>query len=295
MESSFSFYLFSAFSHRQATPHLWPAQVSAERGQLCHPTRAMLQHELVFASSLTAYRHCAGPCTDQPCRTHTRHKTQPKSFALIISTEFGHASQSRFCLQVLKMKGASGFIGCLRAASMEASNAGFPGEGKAGHWQLQEGKEGQTLCCLGGKPELLLNHCPTVIYCIPPGACRPLGMSHLLPAHSPAPAHSSLPRERTPQSHVLPSAKSHAVERRLRARKLGQFQLSAPAEELPNVSACKSSAQIKVPGEAGDWLCQPVLQQTQCSLSAGSCLKKLPERMKPSILQACITLHSGEG
>lgn len=53
----------------------------------------MLQHELVCASSLTAYRHCAGPCTDQPCRTHTRHKTQPKIFALIISTEFGHASQ----------------------------------------------------------------------------------------------------------------------------------------------------------------------------------------------------------
>ncbi|KAL2300093.1 hypothetical protein Nmel_012053, partial [Mimus melanotis] len=125
------------------------------------------------------------------------------------------------------------------------------------------------------------------------GACRPLGMSHLLPAHSPALAHSSLPRERTLQSHVLPSAKSHAVERRLRARKLGQFQLSAPAEELPNVSACESSAQIKVPGEAGDWLCQPVLQQTWRSLSAGSCLNKLLERMKLSILQACITLHSG--
>lgn len=123
-----------------------------------------------------------------------------------------------------------------------------------------------------------------VIYCFPPGACRPLGMSHLLPAHSPALAHSSLPRERTLQSHVLPSAKSHAVERRLRARKLDQFQLSAPAEELPNVSACESSAQIKVPGEAGDWLCQPVLQQTWCSLSAGSCLNKLLERMKLSIL-----------
>lgn len=104
--------------------------------------------------------------------------------------------------------------------------------------------------------------------------------------HTPQPwhtAHSSLPRQRTPQSHVLPSAKSHAVERRLRARKLGQFQLSAPAEELPNVSACKSSAQIKVPGETGDWLCQPVLQQTWCSLSAGSCLNKLPERMELSI------------
>lgn len=172
--------------------------------------------------------------------------------------------------------------------------------------RISWGREGRALAAAGGQrgadfvlagwgARAPVNHCPTVIYCIPPGACRPLGMSHLLPAHSSAPAHSSLPRERTPQSHVLPSAKSHAVERRLCARKLGQFQLSAPAEELPNVSACKSSAQIKVPGEAGDWLCQPVLQQTQCSLSAGSCLKKLPERMKPSILQACITLHSGEG
>lgn len=253
--------------------------------------------ELVFASSLTAYRHCAGPCTDQPCRTHNRHTTQPKSFALIISTEFGQASQSRFCLQVLKMKGASGFIGCLRAASMEASKTG----------RISWRREGRALAGAGGQrgadfvlpgwgaraPVESLPH--TVIYCIPPGACRPLGMSHLLPAHSPALAHSSLPRERTPQSHVLPCAKSHAVERRLCTCKLGQFQLSAPAEELPNVSACESSAQIKVPGEAGDWLCQPVLQQTWCSLSAGSCLNKLPERMKPSTLQACITLHSGEG
>lgn len=195
------------------------------------------------------------------------------------------------------MHGALGFTGCLRAAS-EASQTDRISWGREGRaLELQEGKEGQTLCCLGGEPELPLNHCPSfiVIYCIPPGACRPLGMSHLLPAHSPALAHSSLPRERTPQSHVLPCAKSHAVERQLHARKLGQVQLSAPAEELPNVSACKSSAQIKVPGEAGDWLCQPVLQQTWCSLSAGSCLNKLLERMKPSILEACITLHSGVG
>lgn len=238
-----------------------------------------------------------------PCRALHRpvlqnpHQTQPKSFALIISTQFGQASQSRFCLQVFKVKGALRFTGCLRAAPMETSKTD----------RISWGREGRALAAAGGQREAdfvlpgwgarapfeSLPH--TVIYCIPPGACRPLGVSHLLPAHSPALAHCSPPRQRTPQSHVLPPAKSHAVERRLRARKLGQFQLSAPAEELPNVSACKSSAQIKAPGEAGDWLCQPVLQQTWCSLSAGSCLNKLLERMKLSFLQACITLHSGVG
>lgn len=125
----------------------------------------MLQHELLFASSLTPYRHHAGPCTDQSCRTHPRHKTPPKSFALIVSTEFGQASHSRFCLQVFKVKGALGFTGSLRAAPMQASKTD----------RISWGREGRALAAAGGQREAdfvlpgwgaraPLNHCPTRLF-----------------------------------------------------------------------------------------------------------------------------------
>lgn len=91
--------------------------------------------------------NCSLPphCTDQPCRTHTRHKTQPRSFALIISTEFGQSEQVLF----LKVKGALGFTACLRAASMEASKTDRISWGREGRaLAAAEGQREQTLCYL---------------------------------------------------------------------------------------------------------------------------------------------------
>lgn len=82
-----------------------------------------------------------GPAQTSPAEpTKTRHKTQPKSFPLIMSTEFGQASQSRFCLQVFNVQGALGFTGCLRAAS-EASKTE----------RISWGREGRALAAAGGQ------------------------------------------------------------------------------------------------------------------------------------------------
>lgn len=137
------FQFLFAFSLQSQTGHQGRDRLSCEllRSVQREDSFAMLQHELFFASSLTSYRHRAGPCTDQPCRTHTRHKTQTKSFALIISTEFGQGSQSRFCLQVFKVKGALGFTGCLRGVPIEASKTD----------RISWGREGKALAAAGGR------------------------------------------------------------------------------------------------------------------------------------------------
>jgi len=96
------------------------------------------------------------------------------------------------------MKGALGFTGSARAAcSMEASKADRASWGSQSTSSWRRAERGRRLCCLGGEPEIMLNHCTTLlIYYIPPGAHRPPGMRHLLTADSTALACSSLPRER---------------------------------------------------------------------------------------------------
>lgn len=177
----------------------------------------MLQHELLFASSFTPYRHHAGPCTDQSCRTHPRQNTTQE-----LCTDCQHRIWPSQSQQVLPpgLQG-EGSIGIYRRPE-SSPNAGikdrqdFLGKGRQGTGSCRRAKRGRLCAAWVGSQSSLKSLSHTVIYCIPPGASRPLGMSHLLPAHSPALAHSSLPRQRTLQSHVLPSAKSHAVERRLR-------------------------------------------------------------------------------
>lgn len=77
MESPFSFYLFQP-SLTDRPPGEGAAQVSAERGQLCHPTGAMLQHELFFASSpLTGT--VQGPAQTSPAEPTPDTKHNPRA------------------------------------------------------------------------------------------------------------------------------------------------------------------------------------------------------------------------
>lgn len=110
-----------------------------------------------------------------------------------------------------------------------------------------------------------------------------------------SPSTRSLPRERTPWSRVLPGCQVTHCRKQLHARKLGGFQLSpAWPEELPNVSAYKSSAErlrLQVSQRTG-------FVSSHCSkplffLPAGCCLNKLLQRMKLTVLQVCIILCSG--
>lgn len=120
-------------------------------------------------------------------------------------------------------------------------------------------------------------------------------MSHLLPADSAAPALAAFPGK----GRVSPVCFLHCqvthCRKQLDVRKLGGFQLSpASPEQLPNVSAYKSSAErlrLQVSQRTG-------FVSSHCSkplflLPAGRCLNKLLERMKPTVLQVCITLRFG--
>lgn len=105
------------------------------------------------------------------------------------------------------MKAASGFTGLTRAAKADGASRGWstPAAG---------GQQGAAAVPLGWGTGIMLNHRTTLlIYRVPPGARRPPGMSHLLTADSAALARSSLPRERTRRSHVLPPLPSHTLRR----------------------------------------------------------------------------------
>lgn len=87
--------------------------------------------------------------------------------------------------------------------------------GQPEHRQLAEGRTEQAVVPLGWGVRAhveSLNH-TLLIYSIPPGACRPLGMSHLLAADLTALAHRSLPREGTRCSHALPPLPSNTLRR----------------------------------------------------------------------------------
>lgn len=169
--------------------------------------------------------------------------------------------------------------------------------GKPEHEQLEEGRKGQAVVLLGwGARDHVesLNH---TAYLLHSTRC-PQAPGYESPAYS----RFNSPGIQQPsqgKDALVPcasfAAKSHAAERQLYARKLGEFQLSpALPEELPNVSAYKSSAErlrLQVSQRTGSVSLR--YSKPQFLLPAGCCLNKVLERMKPAILQACITLHFG--
>lgn len=145
---------------------------------------AILQHDLICIFSLSFY-HSKG--TQASCRAVQRPALQnfpqtprrqgqnvPQQLRSDYEQTPARATATRFCLRVLKMKGASGFTGFARAARRHQRQTGLPGEARSTNsWRRAE--QGGWLRCLGGEPGMMLNHRSTLlISCIPPGAQRAL-------------------------------------------------------------------------------------------------------------------------